>query len=312
MIVQLRESLLAHARAWNLPEAGKWSFIVHNNYQPVYSCVNIFWFNGRGRNPLVVTKLFPEPVLPQQEYRNLCDAHACAPGAVPAPFALNQHGTSWALWMAGIPGSRLRVCDVTDGFVDRLCDMSVMIQRGVAARRQPNPRRYEEYVVAPLRFAISHYPGIAAACDRLLRWFERNGLEQIPSLPQHGDLYCENIVVNGGKKWAIVDWELLGTVDLPFYDVAKFIFSLHSEVVPERWPADLRRHAHRLVRRYSEAIGLGTETVEHLLPLILANWLYRQALAPGKARAAAALENWCQNPAWRTFLLGATTSERSM
>jgi Phosphotransferase enzyme family len=304
MIGELRAVLMARAREWGLPREGEWSFLVHNNHQPDYTGVNVFWFHNRGRDPLVFTKVFPEPTLPQQEFRNLQDAHASAPGVVPRPFGLFGQGRFWALWMAGLPGSRLTANLLSDEIIDELCDALITIQKGVAARRPANPLRQQEYVCVPLEYAARRYPAISEDCRRVLANCSGVLLDRVPVLPQHGDLSRGNIVVNGDKSLGIVDWELLGVVDLPFYDIIRLLFSLDSGPAPDRWQVASQKKAQHLIARYMQALRMERQEFAFLLPLLLANWLHRQPLPQGKALAAAAFEDYLARPSrWERALL---------
>jgi hypothetical protein len=304
MIGEWKEILTKHAPEWGVPPTGNWNFLVYNNYQPTYSGVNIFWFRNRDRHPLVVTKIFPEQTLPNQEHRNLQDAYACAPAVVPKPFGLYQHGDLWALWMAGIQGTKMTAEFLSEAAIDRFCIGLVAIQKGVASRRPVNPRRHQDCVCAPLEFAIQHCPAISEACHQVLTRFSENYLKRIPVLPQHGDLYNGNIIVNGGANWVIVDWELLGLVDLPGYDLIRFLFSLGDGPAPDRWHGMLLDHAKRVMSRYIKELALDRQELLHLFPVLLANWLYRQPLAEGKALALAALQDCVSRPeVWERALL---------
>lgn len=305
MIGQWKGILTANAREWDLPADGRWKFLVHNNYQPNYSGLNIFWFHNDSRDPLVVTKIFPEPSLANREFQNLVDAHGCAPGEVPKPYGLFEQRQLWGLWMSGVSGSPLTSpLLLSDALVDRLCDTLVAIQKGVAAIRPANPGRYQESVCAPLEFAMERCPSIADGCRRTLQAYGNGKLDRLPALPQHGDLYSGNLIVDKDQKWGIVDWELFGKVDLPFYDVLRFLLSLDSAPAPDRWNASVRRYAQRLIARYADALQIERREFTCLLPLLLANWHYRQPLAEGKAFALEALKDYFARPtAWeRAFL----------
>jgi hypothetical protein len=203
MIREWKAVLSANARQWNLPSEDRWRFLVHNNYQPNYSGVNIFWFHNEARDPLVVTKIFPESSLANQEFRNLIDAHGCAPGEVPKPYALFEHRHSWALWMSGVSGSPLTSELLSDSLIDRLCDTLVTIQKGVAARRSASPSRYWESVCAPLEFAVERSAAIAEGCRRTLAAYANGTLRRIMALPQHGDLYSGNLIIDETKNGAL-------------------------------------------------------------------------------------------------------------
>jgi len=249
MIGEWKAVLAANARQWNLPTEGRWKFFVHNNYQPNYSGVNIFWFHNEGRDPLVVTKIFPESSLAKQEFQNLTDAHGCASGEVPKPYGLLEHQQSWSLWMSGVSGSPLTLELLSDSLIDRLGDTLVTIQKGVASKRSARPSRHRESICAPLELAVERSSAIAEGCRRTLGAYTNGTLDRIPVLPQHGDLYSKNLIIGQDGKWGIVDWELFGNIDLPFYDVMRFLFSLDTERAPDRWNVAVQRYARRLMAR---------------------------------------------------------------
>ncbi len=304
MIGEWEAVLSANARQWDLPSKGRWTFLVHNNYQPNYSGVNIFWFHNESRDPLVVTKIFPESSLANQEFRNLIDAHSCAPHGVPKPYGLFEHRRLWALWMSGFSGSPLTSELVSDALIDGLCDTLVTIQKGAAARRGATPNRYRESIQAPLEFAFERSNAIAEGCRRTVAAYANGTLDRILTLPQHGDLYRGNLIIDENKKWGIVDWELFGNVDLPFYDVVRFLFSLETTWAPDRWDLAVQRYARRLIARYTDAFRFPRQEFASLLPLLLANWHYRQPLPDGKAFALRALEDYFTRPGeWERTLL---------
>jgi aminoglycoside phosphotransferase (APT) family kinase protein len=304
MIREWKVVLSENARQWALPVKGEWTFLLHNNYQPNYSGVNLFWFHDNKRDPLVVTKVFPEPSLANQEFRNLSDAHSCAPREVPKPLGLFEHRHSWALWMSGVTGSPLTADLLSDSMIDRFCDTLVAIQVGVAKKRPADPDRWQDAVYAPLEFAAERSPTISEACRQTLAAYANGKLDRIPSLPQHGDLYSGNIIIDTNNNWGIVDWELFGNIDLPFYDVVRFLFSLDTAPTPDRWNAAVQQCARRLIARYTQAIRMQAEEFTSLLPLLLANWHYRQPLPQGKALALRALEDYYASPtAWERTIL---------
>jgi phosphotransferase family enzyme len=304
MIGEWRALLSKHVTEWGLPAGGEWKFFLYNNYQPNYSALNIFWFHNRDRYPLVVTKLFPEPSLPEQEFQNLQDAYAGAPNLVPRPFGLFQQRDVWALWMAGIRGSKLTPDLLSDAAIDRFCDGLVAIQKWVGTRRPLNPQRYQNLVCKPLEAVIQSCPAISEACSRVLARCTENRFSSTPALPQHGDLYSGNIIVNHDENWHILDWEMFGLVDLPFYDVIRFSFSLGGRPAPDQWHTPIQRHANRLIARYAKALELGQQEFMSLLPLLLANWFYLQPLPEGKALALTALQDYFSRPGdWERALL---------
>jgi hypothetical protein len=84
----------------------------------------------------------------------------------------------------------------------------------------------------------------------------------------------------------------------------RFLFSLDTARAPDRWNVAVQRYARRLIARYTNALQLEEQEFASLLPLLLANWHYRQPLPEGKAFALGALEDYFTRPAeWERTLL---------
>lgn len=295
MIGEWKSALAANAENWGLPTDGKWSFILRNNYLPTCSTVNLFWFHDAVPHPLVVTKIFPESVSPQQELRNLQVAYSFAPTVVPKPLGLFSNGRFWALWMAGMAGERLIADALSDAIVDNLCDALITVQKG-AAKQSAAACRQPDSIRAPLTSAGLRCPAIAQSCELMLARYSEGAMNRYPSLPQHGDLYGDNIIISAGGQVGIVDWEYFGSVDLPYYDVIQLLFSFGSATTPTAWSDSVRKYGRRLISRYADALGYTVQDLMFLLPLLLANWLFGQPLEPGKVFVQSMLQDYLARP----------------
>lgn len=303
MINQCRSLLETHVTEWGLPVERDWTFLVYNNYNPRYSNLNIFWFQQHQQTPLVMTKVFPEASLPSQEFQNLQDVYAYAAEAVPRPLGLYQQDDFWTLWMTAVPGSRLTTDLLSDTAIDQFSDALARIHSGVAGKRSPQPATSDpggDFFEA----AIQRSESLAANCRRIRAEYTQSWLEAMPKLPQHGDLYTDHILVGGSNSWHIVDWETLGEIDLPYYDVITLLLSLAGEAPPRAWNAGLERYGRRLLARYSKSLQLAPQDFLRLLPLILARWARAQRSPARESSAYSVLEDYFSHAReWEQALL---------
>lgn len=278
MIRECRKFLQQQAPDWGLKE-GEWSFVLHNNYHPHCSNMNLLWFRDTEDYPSVVAKVFREPGLPLREFRNQSDAWHHAPDCVPKPLHFAAHGNNfWALWMEGVPGYPFR-----PERYDRVSHLTSMVDTvasfHAALRKEAAPDRCERMAVAPLgtlmKFGTS-LP-VRTGCEEMLAMCTEDWMAGLPTIPQHGDLFLNNMLSHAGR-WYILDWETFGKVDLPFYDVVTLVFSWlrTGGATPSEWNQELCSKVPALMRRYAHKLGIQTEFLRKLLPLILANWFHVQ------------------------------------
>lgn len=281
MIGQWKALLLEKAAEWDLPRDGEWSFLFNNNYHPHCSNLNLLWFHNGGQFPRVVSKIFRDPEIPKREFESLNKVYNCAPAWVPRPLHFGLQGESWILWMEGVPGLRFqarnRYAPVT---LRSIGDMVASMHGGMQkAGGTPDPDRYRRMISEPLetlaQFGAS--ASVRAGCVRLAGRTSVDWLNALPVIPQHGDLFFNN-VLSYRSKWFVVDWESFGTIDLPFYDLFTLLFSLlrAGGETPEQWAPSLMKQAPVLIERYGRALGLSPSGVPLLLPLTLANWFHLQ------------------------------------
>ena len=280
MIRDCREFLVKSASEWGAGSGHDWSFVLHNNYHPHCSNVNLLWFRDADPFPRIVTKVFHDAELPGREFRNQSHAWSKAPKCVPKPLHFGAFGGRfWAVWMEGVPGFPFRpgqsggAPDLVS-MVDTIASLHTGVSQADAA-----PDRYARMVIEPLRTlaAFGASPAVRGGCEQTLAAFPAGSLNGLPPVPQHGDLFVNNMLLHD-RRWYILDWETFGKVDLPFYDVLTLVFSWlrAGGETPSEWNEPLRRHVPDLMRRYARALDIAPWRVRALLPLILANWFHMQ------------------------------------
>lgn len=281
MIRDWQDFLIDHAAEWGFSTNGGWRFLVHNNYHPHCSNINVLWFQGKGEFPAVVTKLYSEPEIPRREFENLKRAYDCAPKWVPNPFHFGQQGSFWGLWMQGVPGTRYTAeTRRSAASLQSMVDMVATLHRELAkAAAKPTNARYERLVSLPVN-AVRNFGTSAVVregCAKVAESITEEWIASLRVIPQHGDLFCDNLLLDRGQ-WHLIDWESLGIIDLPFYDLLTLLLSLAgaAEKAPESWDHALLRQMPELVQRYASALGLEAASVRRVLPLTLMNWFYLQ------------------------------------
>jgi hypothetical protein len=281
MIGQWKAFLQDHAAKWNLPGAGDWSFLLHNNYHPHCSNLNLLWFHNGARFPYVVTKAFHDESLPKREFENLQYLYARVPALVPRPLHFGLQAGWWTLWMEGVPGLRFGTSSYNPATLRSLVQVVAKIHGAVRnGGNMPGPGRYQRTIIEPLQtvaeFGMSS--SVRAGCADIAATSSEEWLNSLPSIPQHGDLFSSNILSNR-ERWWVLDWESFGIIDLPFYDLFTLLFSLlrtGAEYTPEQWDGSMTKHVPALIASYAEALGMTTADVPRLLPLTLANWFHLQ------------------------------------
>jgi hypothetical protein len=278
MIHHLQEFLMERRAEWNLPAAGEWSFLFHNNYHPNSSNINLLWFHKGTGFPRVVTKLYREPAILKREFGNLTRVHSSAPTWTPKPLHFGLQGDFWALWMEGVPGFSFRPRSAKR-VVASAVEMLASIHGALKGGADPRLDRYARVALEPLQTVtqFGNSTSVGAGCARLAAQLSSQWIESLPVMPQHGDLVTENVLVHGDQAH-VVDWETLGRIDLPFYDLFTFLFSLLNEEgdMPEAWDRALMNETPALIKQYAKRLGLLTADIPLLLPLALVNWFHLQ------------------------------------
>jgi aminoglycoside phosphotransferase (APT) family kinase protein len=263
---------------WKLPSAGKWTCVLYNNYHAHHSNITLLWFHDAESFPAVITKIFQEPEVPTREFGNLQRAYERAPSWVPRPLYCGRVSGSWLLWMEGVPGSRPR--RISASGLRALADNVASVHRVLVGPRNENaPQRHIRAVVQPLA-ALAQFgeaSSVHEGCARLVATTSEEWVDSLAVIPQHGDLYIDNVLSNG-RNWYVIDWETFGAIDLPFYDLFTLLYSVlrRQGETPEAWQPSLVRQLPVLVHRYARALQLPTEGLSLLLPLVFANWFHLQ------------------------------------
>ena len=281
MIAEWQQFLLGRAADWNVPQRDRWTCLFHNNYHPHCSSINLFWFYGGATSPRVVTKLQREPMLLRREFDGLQRAHASAPRFVPRPLHFGQIQDFWTLWMEGVPGTRFQIEEHrSPDALESAADAIIGFHAGVReSNAYPDSERWRRMVSEPLdtvsRFGTSSV--VQKGCSALAAAISPEWLASLPVIPQHGDLFSENLLSHRDQYY-IVDWETFGLIDLPLYDLLTFCLSLFPTETarPDQWPAWLLNQVPPLIHRYCDSLGLDYRNIRFLLPLTLVNWFHLQ------------------------------------
>jgi hypothetical protein len=213
-----------------------------------------------------------------EEFQRLEAVYPLAPRHVPRPIHLGETDGLATLWMEGVPGrrippSRRYPASLLAASVDMLVSIQRAVNQGVA---HADNGRHARMIAAPLAAAIQFGgPAVRDGCLALLETATDRWLGQLPVIPQHGDLFIDNVLLDR-DECHIVDWDNFGDIDLPFHDLITVLLSClqASSGAPELWDPDLRKQIPLLVERYARGIELPASIASVLLPVTLANQLY--------------------------------------
>ena len=312
MIHKLRQVLADNAVGWELPPAGKWSFLVHNNYNPYCSTFMTFWFYEKERFPRVVAKLCRQQQVVEREFRNLQALYPLVPDRVPRPLQMGCVEGFWMLWITGVSGLRIPIRPYYR--LDTLApvvDLVVAVHRAFLKRPgEGGSDRHAQMVAEPLQAVMQFGPSqsIRSGCQELADSASAEWLDGIPVIPQHGDLFLDNVVRHRGQCH-LVDWESFGSVDFPYFDLLTLLLSvlLVSGETPEGWNPKLAAQIPVLVRRYARGLGVSLPSLRLLLPLTLAKRFQLQLQEGRRAKAEQvyrALQHYFdQTNMWRRVFL---------
>jgi Ser/Thr protein kinase RdoA (MazF antagonist) len=122
-------------------------------------------------------------------------------------------------------------------------------------------------------------PGSAEVLRRLAGRLERD-LRGIPRGFAHGDFFHGNLLAQGGRLVAVVDWEAAGPRRLPFVDLLHLVLTSASEMGDADWGPMLLRHllpwvgrgGGHLIREYCSRTGVEIDAPD-LRALVAAYWL---------------------------------------
>jgi hypothetical protein len=278
MIEDCKQLLSTRAAEWGLPTVGEWNLLFHNNYQPTCSTINLLWFYQSEEFPRVVTKMYRDHSVLAQEFQSLQAVYPLASRYVPRPMHLGKADGFGMLWMEGVPGRRIPPggrypASVLAESVDMLVSIHRAVNKGT---EQADVDRHARMIAAPLDVVLEFCgPTVRDGCLALLETATPEWLRTLPAIPQHGDLFIDNILRHRDESH-IVDWDSFGELDLPYHDLITLLLSFlqASSSAPEQWNPALKRQMPSLVERYTCGLQLPASTLSVLLPLTLANQLY--------------------------------------
>lgn len=282
MIQERKAYLETNVTAWNLPRTGEWNCVIFNNYHPHCTNIDLLWFHSGSKHPLAVAKLSHDDRILRREYQNLIWAHQRAEEWTPKPLVLRTSGEFTELWMTGVPGLSFESLPHRERSLGSLADTIAGMHSAFCERdAQPAEDRYERAVLAPVA-TMSRYgdnPAVRSGCADLARRVLPEWIASLPVIPQHGDLFAGN-VISAGRHWRFLDWECLGAVDLPYYDLFTLLMSelKVSETPAGQWSPALVKQIPLILSSYTRRLGLKPEDVRLALPLALLNWFHVQTV----------------------------------
>jgi Ser/Thr protein kinase RdoA (MazF antagonist) len=177
--------------------------------------------------------------------------------------------------MEGVPG--VRFWDPSSARLRSLVEMVISLHQALRSGVAVQPDRYRRSVSDPLASLLEfdNAAAVREGCAGLAERIAPAWLDALPVIPQHADLFLDNILTDG-QQWHIVDWESFGSTDFPFYDLGTVLVSRlrTGGETPQHWDAALAAQTPALVKRYAEKIGLLSADIRLLLPLTLVNWFH--------------------------------------
>src|SRR5205823_689937 len=179
------------------------------------STFNVLWFHGKDRFPRVVTKIGRQESMLTREIQSLRTVYPVAESHVPRPLCLEQKDESWMLWMTGVPGRRSPPrSSYPAPVLQSMVDMVASIHQGLSnPATESAPDRHQRIVEKPFAALMEWGPSaeVRANCKPLARELSPAWLQKLPVIPQHGDLFLDN-VIRDEDRYYVVDWETFGAV----------------------------------------------------------------------------------------------------
>src|ERR1017187_5470799 len=197
MIEDCKRILSTRAQEWGLPPDGEWSLLFHNNYHPTWPTINLLWFHQNDEFPRVVTKMCRRHTVLEQEFQSLQAVYPLAPRYVPRPMHLGDADGFGMLWMEGVPGRRIPPgprypASMLEESVDMLVSIHRAVNKGI---EHPVADRHARMIAAPLNAVLQYgSPTVRTACLALLETATAGWLRALPVIPQHGDLFIDNVL----------------------------------------------------------------------------------------------------------------------
>ena len=228
----------------------------------------------------------------EREYLGLSMAHAAMPRNTPRPLGLSTHDSFPVLVVGGIAHSALAL-DADTHREKFETGMTQLIEISSRHFRVPSAEEGGGDVRGALEQASRnvHWPDWQDYCDRVMPH-----VAALPRIYQHGDLSLNNIGV-AGEELIFFDWEDFGLVDVPGFDLAIVLLSLHQfDAVALARRLSQPSMEQRLMRSGSARLRLEPPTFLLLFPAYLSLFARMKATrgydAEVSKRAYTALEQW--------------------
>jgi hypothetical protein len=227
-----------------------------------------------------------------REFRGLSAGHAAMPRHVPRPLGFATRGRHEVLVTEGVSHEPL--------VPGREHEWHAMFERDLTVFLAAGARHFR---ASPSDHAVNVQEALREAGDAI-GWAGWRGywdrvdplITRLPRIPQHGDLAMNNIAIAGGGL-VFFDWEDFGLVDLPGFDLAVALLSLHNfSVAGLRASLAAATMESRVVRQGCAHVAMAPEQFAELLPAYLS--LFVKLKGSGgydtevPARAAGALREW--------------------
>jgi hypothetical protein len=303
MINDLQDFLYDKCPSWGLGPLHRVHFFIYNNYHPHCTNINIFWFGGNKKSPIVFTRLSRDPSPLEHEYGSLHQLRDKGVLCTPRPLHFGFLSGFHSLWMTGMPGYRIKPGDVSvssylGDLTTALASMHNKI-RNHASRSTIS--RTENFLIGPLE-SVRTFGGAKLAS--LFKKHYENGSRKLldgvlPIIGQHGDMSVGN-VLREGKNFFFVDWESFSVLDWPAFDLFTLLTSILDGFGDDAsaWPVAFTRQLPSSIRSYCNRISLPLESAEPLFYLTLINWFhlqYQEGREAGYKRKYRILENSLEN-----------------
>lgn len=270
----------AVAGGWCQPPA---QVLMHNCFDRTTSSVLLFLFSRGARSPDVVVKLCRNVGVVKREFDTLHLLRGQAAGLAPEPLFFENVEGFGALGMRALAGRSLGTWEERMACLPGVVGWLIGFQRATTLDPLEPGDALAQYS-APFEqlVRLGRDPSSAGELARMgaLAKAAISGAS-LPRIPQHGDFYFGNILVQGDRI-GVVDWEDFGTSVLPGYDL--FTLLLH-EVAGQDGPGrvsgnpedPLARRIRGATRTYFEAFGVAPAVARAILLYTLAQQFIHSA-----------------------------------
>ncbi len=264
--------------------------LMYNNFDLTMGSILLMIFSAGDMYPTVVAKLCRDAGIVKQEFENLCTVRDLNDGLAPTPLFFDAVGGFGVLGMTAAPGKPLaeweaRVAGLP-AIVARLIAFHAKIRRAPMDRARSRRALSEPFeAIGRLGHDASVERAVAAIGESLAPSLQEGVLSEIP---QHGDLCFNNILV-AGDRITVVDWEELGRVFLPAYDLFCLLLGFYAPWDPpllrRLWgDDDLRQSLRSAVDAYFAAFGIPRKLTGAILGFsVMQQFLYAHRLGRSSA-----------------------------